>query len=266
MDNQTDRYQDFLCTHRVFNTDELMRQFSISGYQTKILLTKLVQKRRIRKLRNCLYTVLPEYADEHFVPPALLMAAKMASDAVLGYGSALDFYGMSRNLLFLVPFLSRRRLSKSRSGNITFQPCLPPKTLQGNDHFGVEEHSLWETGVRVVGKERLLVDLLDRLDLSGGWETITNGFQYESSLEFSKLLEYLHLLNHPATSARVGFFLQQFQKIMNVPEDTLLEIECLKPKNAEHFYRARRYGKLEKRWNLYVPEELYTSAEDNYEF
>ena len=248
-----DPYQEFLQTHRVF----------------KNLLTKLRKQGKIRKLRNRLYAVLPKYAKKHFMPPALLMAAKMAPDAVLGYGAALDFYGMSRNLLFHVPFLTRHRLSKTQSDSITFYPCLPPKTLwaHGHDAFGVEEHLLWDTKIKVVCKERLLVDLLDRPDLSGGWESIANDFQYEKSLNFRKLVEYLHLLKHPATSARVGFFLKRFQETMDVPEEVLLEIEGLKPKSPEYFYRTNRQGKFEKRWNLYVPEELFQPLDEvNYEF
>ena len=126
---------------------------------------------------------------------------------------------------------------------------------------------MWGTPVKVVAKERLLVDLLDRMDLSGGWEEITNAFAYEDNLNWEKLLKYAKLLDHPATAARLGFMLEQFQETMHVPEGLLSELETLKPKTPEHFYRSNREGKFVKRWNLYVPEELIQSTGENeYEF
>jgi len=262
-----DQYQQFLQNHRVFNTDELELCCAVSGYHARNLLAKLTREQKVRRLRNRLYSVLPVNAQNDFTPPALLVAAKLTPDAVLGYRSALAFYGMSRNLQSSHTFLSRHRIKPCRTDNAVFQPCLPAKQLKNKDDFGVEMHSAWNTPVRVVGKERLLVDLLDRLDLSGGWEEVVNAYQYEDALDWKKLVGYLKLLKHPATAARVGFFLEQFQHSMKVPDGILEELEALKPQSAEHFYRGRRTGKLQKRWNLYVPEELLQSEEkNNYEF
>ena len=147
-----------------------------------------------------------------------------------------------------------------------FQPCLPPKSLPDNNTL-VEEHRMWNTPVRVVAKERLLVDLLDRMELSGGWEEITNAFMFESDLNWNKMLKYVKLLNHPATAARLGFMLEKFQDSMQVPDKTLAALEKLIPDTPEHFYRSNRKGSLVKRWNLYVPEDMLESTEENgYEF
>lgn len=267
MKRSKDQHQAFLRTHRVFNTDELERCCSVSGYHARNLLSKLMRERKVRKLRNRLYSVLPAEADRDFTPPALLVAAKLTPDAVLGYRSALAFYGMSRNAQATHTFLSRHRVKPSRDGHTLYQPCLPAKQLAGNEDFAVQELTAWDTPVRVVSKERLLVDLLDRLELSGGWEEVVNAFQYEDSLDYGKLVEYLRLLQHPATAARVGFFLEQFRDSMKVPETVLHELELLKPRHAQHFYRTRREGALEKRWNLYVPAELQRNEESSdYEF
>ncbi len=267
MKTEQNKYQDFLNTHQVFHSDEMERDCSVSGYHARNLLSKLIRERKIRKLRRSLYSVLPDGAASDFVPPSLLIAAKQTADAVLGYRSALAFHGMSRNVQSSHTFLSRHRLKSSVLNNELYQPCLPAHQLKGNEDFGVESHTAWDTPVRVVSKERLLVDLFDRLELSGGWEEIVNAYQYEDKLNFKQVLAYLKLLNHPATSARVGFFLEQFQSTMNVPDMVLHAIEKLKPKNAEHFYRSHRKGNYVKRWNLYVPEELkQSSMEYDYEF
>ena len=223
---------DFLRSHRVFNTDEWERCCSLSGYRSRNQLAKLSRSRQIRKIRNGLYAVLPEGA-EHFTPPALLTAAKLTPDAVLGYRSALAFYGMSRNVYADCTFLSRHRIKPCRVNNTLFQPCLPPKTLAGNAAFLVETHRMLGTPVRVVAKERLLVDSLDRLDLSGGWEEITNAFAYESGLNWGKMLKYVKVLKHPATAARLGFMLEKYKRTMEVPEVILSALESLIPDSPE---------------------------------
>ena len=260
------RQSRFLKTHRVFHTDEWEHYCSLSGYHSRNQLVKLLRNNRIQKIRKSLYTVVPEGVQQNFTPPALLTAAKLTPDAVLGYRSALSFYGMSRNALTSHTFLSQHRIKPCMVNDTLFQPCLPPKSLTDHNAF-VEEHQMWGTPVKVVAKERLLVDLLDRMDLSGGWEEITNAFAYEDNLNWEKLLKYAKLLDHPATAARLGFMLEQFQETMHVPEGLLSELETLKPKTPEHFYRSNREGKFVKRWNLYVPEELIQSTGENeYEF
>ena len=266
MNSSYARQKRFLRTHRVFNTDEWEQYCSLSGHRSRNQLAKLTRNRKIHKIRNRLYSVVPEGMEQDITPPSLLTAAKLTPDAVLGYRSALSFYGLSRNVQSSHTFLSRHRIKPCRINDTWFQPCLPPRSLLDSNTL-VEEHQLWNTPVKVVAKERLLVDLLDRMELSGGWEEISNAFRYENDLDWNKMLHYVKLLGHPATAARLGFMLELFQDTMMVPENLLTALESLVPDAPEHFYRSKRKGSLVKRWNLYVPDEIRESArEDDYEF
>lgn len=246
----------FLNKHRVFAAFELEKSCGVSGYHIRNLLSKLQREDKIKKVRNSIYAVLPENAHDDFAPPALLVAAKMTDDAVLGYRSALAFYGLSRNATSSHTFISKHRIKPYHIHGLLFQPCLPPKQVTKVENVGVVEHIVWNTPVRVVSKERLLADSLDRLELSGGWEEVLNAFQYENVLNWEGLLAYLRLLANPATSARVGYFLEQCRETMEVPENVLLQLEIMKPRIPEHFFRTRRIGKLNHRWNLYIPEDV----------
>ncbi|NMA41978.1 MAG: hypothetical protein GX946_01200 [Oligosphaeraceae bacterium] len=250
------KINNFLNKHRVFNTFELEKSCGVSGYHTRNVLSKLQRENKIKKVRNGIYTVLPENAHDDFTPPALLIAAKMTSDAVLGYRSALAFYGLSRSATSSHTFISKHRIKPHHIHGMLFKPCLPPKQVTKGENIGIVEHVAWNTPVRVVSKERLLADSLDRLDLSGGWEEVLNAFRYENALNWKKLLAYLCLLANPATSARVGYFLEQCRKTMEVREDVLLQLEKMKPRIPQHFFRSRRIGKLNHRWNLYIPVDV----------
>ena len=267
MQKNDDRFNAFFRTHQVFNSDEFQKHCGVSGYHARNVLSKYAKRRHIRKLRNKLYTVLPEGSNaKSFMPSPLLIAAKSANDSVLSYSSALSFYGMARSQAFTYPYLSKKRGRHYRLGRDSFQPSLPPKNLKDAYDFGVITQNLWNTPVRVVCKERLLVDSLDRLNLTGGWEEISNAFQYEDSLNWETLLEYLAILDNPATSARVGFFLDRFQSEMNVPDYVLEKIAAMKPAHAEYFYRNYRKGHLNKKWNLYVTDEMDKDPEEEYVF
>ncbi len=261
--------QDFLEKHRVFNSRELEDACAVSGYHTRNLLAKLERESKIRKIRKGLYSTVLNSNDVNFIPPGLLVAAKLAPDAVLGYQSALMFHGLSRNLHNTHTFITRHRLKPYRHRGMKFRPSLPPKSLleQHQENFGVVEASIWDTPVKVANKERTLVDLLDRQELSGGWDELVEAFAYDDSLDYWLLLEYLKLLQNPATAARVGFFLEKYRHSMNVPDDILTVIEELKPDTPEYFYRSNRHGKYVRRWNLYVPESMLTDdREESYEF
>lgn len=258
------RQERFLKTHRVFNTDEWERCCSISGYRSRNQLVRLAKLSRIRKIRNRLYSVVPSGVAGEFTPPAMLTAAKLTPDAVLAYRSALAFYGMSRNVHSSQTFLTRHRIKPCRVNNVLFQPCSFPQTLSEQADFAVEKRSVWNTPIRVVAKERLLVDALDRLELSGGWEEVANAFSAEDALDWRKMLRYVKMLNHPAATARLGFMLERYKKTMRVPEDVLKSLEKLIPDTPEHFFRSRRQGKFVKRWNLYVPDELLNTEESSY--
>ena len=163
---------------------------------------------------------------------------------------------MSRNVHSSHTFLTRHRIKPCRVNDVSFQPCSYPQTLQEQPDFAVETHSVWNTPVQVVSKERLLVDTLDRLELSGGWEEIVNAFAGEDALDWKKVIRYVKLLAHPAATARLGFMLEQYKETMRVPDSVLASLEKLIPETPEYFFRSRRKGRFVKRWNLYVPDEI----------
>ena len=72
------KFTEFFDTHRVFNTDEFQKHRAVTGYHARNILVRYTQSRHIRKLRNKLYTVLPEGSPDSFMPSPLLVAGKSA--------------------------------------------------------------------------------------------------------------------------------------------------------------------------------------------
>ncbi|MBW1936411.1 MAG: transcriptional regulator, partial [Deltaproteobacteria bacterium] len=108
---------------------------------------------------------------ENYQVDPYLIASKMADDAVLGYHTALQFYGKGYSLSSRYLYLTKRATRVTTFRDYEFRGVEFPKRLRakGKELFSVETHERAGLPVRVTSLERTLVDVLDRPDLGGGW-------------------------------------------------------------------------------------------------
>ena len=66
-----------------------------------------------------------------------------------------------------------------------------------------------------------MVDVLNRPDLSGGWEEIWRSLESVEFFDFDKVVEYALLLGNATTAAKVGLFLEQHREPLMVEEKHL---------------------------------------------
>ena len=111
--------------------------------------------------------------------------------------------------------------------------------------------------IRVTSLERTLVDVLNRPDLSGGWEEIWRSLESVEFFDIDKVIEYALLLQNGTTTAKVGFFLEQHRKQLMVDGKHLQLLQSHCPRQPRYLERDKRSGgRLISRWNLVVPIEL----------
>jgi predicted transcriptional regulator of viral defense system len=72
--------------------------------------------------------------------------------------------------------------------------------------------------LRVTDIERTFVDVLDRPDLSGGWEEIWRSLESVEYVKTERVVEYALLLNKSTTVAKLGFFLEQHKDHLMVED------------------------------------------------
>jgi predicted transcriptional regulator of viral defense system len=112
--------------------------------------------------------------------------------------------------------------------------------------------------VRVTSLERTLVDVLNRPDLSGGWEEIWRSLESVEFFDLDKVVEYALLLGNATTAAKVGFFLEQHREPLMVEEKHLKSLHGLRPRQPHYLDRdKRKSGRLVSGWNLVVPREVF---------
>lgn len=256
--------EDFFATHAVFNSTELIAFLEKRGtgniHSQKALLAYHVSAQHLLKIKRGLYAVVPRpYAPDNCPVDSYLIAGKFADDAVLAYHTALEFHGVAYSVFEHFTFLTHKIVPPLRFRTQLFRAVRFPVTLmeKTQENYGVEAVNRSGVEIRITNLERTFVDVLDKPNLAGGWEEISNSLDMIAVLDLNKVLDYSLVLNNATTIAKVGFFLERNQKKLGVTDQQLSLLEKHSPKRAHYLDRNRRHaGKLIKRWNLMIPEEV----------
>lgn len=105
--------------------------------------------------------------------------------------------------------------------------------------------------------ERTFVDVLDRPDLTGGWEEIWRSLESIEFFDVDQVVGYVLLLENATTAAKVGFFLEQHKESLMVEDSHLDPLRKLRPRNPHYFVRGKRKDcRWVKDWNLMIPTEI----------
>ena len=122
--------------------------------------------------------------------------------------------------------------------------------------FGTERADRFGQVIKLTGKERTLVDCLERPEYCGGFEEVYRCAEKLPFLNFDVLAEYLRLQDRRILFAKVGFFLEQHREAFFVEEDFLNDLERQVPRQPLYLEGRRKKGRLDKRWNLIVPGKV----------
>ena len=138
----------------------------------------------------------------------ILVASRLAPDAVLAYHTALSFHGRAHSVAERFVFLTATRSRPLAFRTWQFRPVSFTKALcrAHEEFFAVQETERSGLPVRVTTLERTLVDVLDRPDLGGGWEEIWRSLGTVEFFNLDRVIEYATLMDNATTAAKVGFF------------------------------------------------------------
>jgi len=257
---------EFFEKHPVFTLDEFKRyaisQHSLNENTQKEILAYHLRKKNITRIRRGLFASIPlsfrDTAESYVIDPYLI-AGRINDDAVLAYHSALDFHGVSYTLSQQMIFLSQQKIQPFVYQQTEFTRLPLSNTLVEKKKTNTEVMSVDRQGlnIKVTSLERTIVDALDRPEYAGGFEEIWRSAAHIPILNFDKMIEYAILLDNATTIAKLGFFLEQYQKQFNVDEKALIKLQAKKPAGVHYLERSKREtGKFMSRWNLMVPRRI----------
>ncbi len=254
---------DFFETHPLFTHEEFVEARRPGGATTTStsdnLLAMHLAGGRIIRVRRGLYAVVPRGVDPEQAPvDPYLVATKLASDAVVAYHAALQFYGKSYSLWRRFHYLTRHRARRFLFQGLEFVPVQVPLAVRSLSDFGggVVENRYAGGVVRITTLERALVDVLDASDKAGGWEEIWRSLEMVEFFDLDAVVEHVVRLGSALTAARVGFFLEQHHKALMVEDRYLERLRELAPAQPRYLDARREPGRLVSKWNLIVPERV----------
>ncbi|HSW69632.1 MAG TPA: transcriptional regulator [Gammaproteobacteria bacterium] len=255
---------DFFNQHPVFTSKEYAGFLELEKHAgeraQEALLSYHIKAGNLIRVRRGLFAVVPSGSSpESYAVDPYLIAAKLVDNTVIGYHSALAFYGKSYSITHQFCVLSHARSANIPFREDIFRLVLFPKSLREKrqEMFGVKTVLHRGCQLRVTGFERTLVDMLDRPDLSGGWEEVWRSLESVEYFDLDKVIEYAFLLDNVTTIALVGFYLEQHQKELRVKDYHLAKLEARRPKQPHYVDKLQKSSsKFNSRWNLIIPSEI----------
>ncbi len=257
----------FFARHPVFRVDEFRAAHLAAGRRspaaTASVLKQHVAAGHLVNVRRGLYAVVPPTADAAtFRVDPFLLASRLTDDAVIAYHAALQLLGVAHSLSNRITYLTRHRARPFRFQDLELVPVRVPVALreQADLGGGIREERRQSLLVRVTGYERTLVDVLDAPGLGGGWEEIWRSLEAIEFVDLDFVVDYALRLGSALTIARVGFFLEQHRDALLVEDRHLEVLQARAPDQPSYLERRARGGKLVRRWNLIVPDDVRTRA------
>lgn len=257
----------FFALHPVFTREALVHHLGETGGKepnpatVRALLRYHQRTGRILSVRRGLFASVPPGSTPETAPvDAYLVGAMGCPGGVLAHHTALELHGLAYSTFEEVQILVLRPLRGWSFRGVNYRPVQSREALgEAAMTLGVEPMDRLGMDLKVTNQARTLVDVLDRPELSGGWEEIWRSLEGLRLVNLQEVLAYLERLDNATTSALVGFFLDQHQKTLGVTEEVLASLESMRPK-GKHYLSRTEGGRLAKRWNLIVPEPLWNRA------
>ncbi len=255
----------FLYEHPVFRHEEFAawknsQRGTLIRHSVNTAIQYYVENGRIMRLRRGLYAAIPpNQPTETSLIDSYLIAGKAAADSILAYHTVLELHGLAYSIFSKFTFLTHQKIKPFFLDNRRFQPVLNPVVLRQyqSEEVGIETINRQGLDILVSNLERTFVDILDRPELSGGWEEVCHAIDSITVLNIGKVIEYCLKFKSARLAAKVGFFLEQRKGVFAATEIQLKPLLAVKPKAPEYLSKRRvQDAALIKKWNLIIPKDI----------
>lgn len=253
----------FFHSHPVFRYDEFAAWKAAQGTNNVRAVHKALfyytETGRILNVRRGLYAVVPpDVTSDDFSVDPYLVASKSSIGNVLAYHTALELHGVTYSVFEQFYFLTSQKIKPFEFRGQLFQPVGFPVVLKksGEQEYGIEKLNRQGVTIQVTNLARTFVDVLDRIELSGGWEEVIRCISNMAALDVDAVIHYCLILNNRILAAKVGFFLEQRQDAFAVSDKALQPLLQKKPSTTQSLVLHGEKGQLVKKWNLILPTHV----------
>jgi predicted transcriptional regulator of viral defense system len=218
---------------------------------------RLIKMGKLQAIRKELYAVISplEKTEKHEVDK-LLVASKIRQNYYLGFHTALEYYGCANSLLneAYICVQPKDRFNSFHYKRFTFKPVFVKDVFSE-----IIEKPYYQTLLKVSSKERAFIECIHRVQYAGGWEECIKSLEGLSGLNFEKLLNLTLKQKSKTLLRRVGYVLELLKNTSPFYEhinEKLLNKIVEQTKGSPHYLIYGKKGPLNKKWNLYIPEDF----------
>jgi predicted transcriptional regulator of viral defense system len=257
--------ETFLYEHPVFRHDEFVvwksRQLRVvQAPSLNMALQYYLKTGRIMRIRRELYAaVLPGQAPDSVMVDPYLIAGKSAVDSVLAYHTALELHGIAYSAFGHVTYLTSQKNKPFEFQDRWFQAVSHPLILKKSQRtlFAVQSINRGGVDIFITNLARTFVDIVDRIELCGGWEEVCRALNSMAVLNVEEVIEYCLILKNACLSAKVGYFLEQRQGAFKIHETQLRPLLLAKPKTPQYVSKNKNEPfHLIKKCNILMPQRV----------
>lgn len=255
---------DFFKSHIIFRFAEYKQFMQGRGQgatdkNCHITLYQYCKKGVLTHVRRGLYLV--NYDNPHLdvMVSAPIIAAKATDDAVLAYHTALESHGIAYTDFNSHVFLSACRSNSFEFQNQYYSSIYRPNLKRYEYTKQFIEHSM-QMGIVIYRTtlERTIVDVLDRPDLSGGWEEVLRSLDHVTTFNVKQCVDYALTLNRLSIVAKLGYFLDQLPDYLQADNQQMERLLEASPKQPYYVDRNAKGGHTYiKKWQLMIPNFIH---------
>jgi predicted transcriptional regulator of viral defense system len=264
MVTKTEALYNALLPMKIVNFDDIVKKAlgiieanQSRRYIYRKYVDRLIKMGKLQPIRKELYAVVSplEKPEKHEVDK-LLIASKIRQNYYLGYHTALEYYGCANSLLneAYICIQAKDRFNPFHYKRFTFKPVFVKDTT--SEIIGKPYN---KTLLKVSSKERTFTECIDRVQYAGGWEECIKSLEGLSGLNFEKLLNLTLKQGRMSLTRQIGYVLELLKNrspfYEHLNEKSLDKI-AKKTRGLPQYLIHGKSGPLNKKWNLYVPEDF----------
>lgn len=211
---------------------------------------RLMKKGFVKKIRKNIYSVVNP-TTEQVVANKYQIACAITDTAYLSHHSAFEYYGLGNQVYYEVYVSSKTKFNHFDYDNVTY------KYVSSKMQEGIVEAKN-TSGVRLTDLERTVIDSIRDFNKIGGLEELLKCLEGIYYLDEKKLKKYLSVYDTQGLYQRVGFFLNQYKKEMQLSREFIDHCKSKIGKSKRYLvspFNAKNYYNSE--WKMMIPEGLF---------
>ncbi|MBU2604074.1 MAG: hypothetical protein KKA32_18235 [Actinobacteria bacterium] len=246
---------------RLFNAAEA-EPFWGNAAQARKALARLNEKGWLERLDRGRYMIVPLEAgmERKWSEDSLAVGTFLAPEGAAAYWTAVQYWGWTTQLpatvLFATPTQRHRARPTVLGVHYRFVRVKPERV------FGIHETREGELRIRVTDRERTVIDIVDRTDLSGALPEVSAALgQAWPELDLDRLTQYISRFGSGTVPKRLGFLAERLK--LADPDQSVTETwRRMIGKGVSLLERGGpQQGPIVSRWRLRVNTSRFLDPE-----